>query len=146
MTWSASPQRGRSTIKALQCSLVPQQDRTPVSRYRNDALTLELREGAGHGFNRQAQIIGDVRPAHWEIDMSVISLALSQVEQEGGDFLDGALAAEQQHVRLSPFQRAHHRDDELPGQCLTTGVERVTAAAPIRNHSRAPEGIVKLTS
>ena len=63
-------------------------------------MALQLREGARHGFNRQAEIVGDVGSAHWEIDGPVVSLALRQVEQEGGDFLHGALAAKQQHVRV----------------------------------------------
>ena len=75
-----------------------------VGQQADDAVLLQLGEGAADRFRRQAQVIADVRTAHRHrhrvVRLSALLGALAQHEQEGGDLLPRGLAAQQQHLIL----------------------------------------------
>jgi hypothetical protein len=65
---------------------------------------LELGEGARHGLDGQAQIVGHVLAAHGHVEQGLGARALGQVQQQGGDAFAGGAAAQHQHVVLAAAQ------------------------------------------
>jgi hypothetical protein len=85
-------------------------------------------------------MVGDVAARHGQVQL-IVAEPLGKVEEEGGDLLNRALAAEQQHVVLRPLQRAHHRIHDLTGEGAVLAREALQAAAAIGDHRGFPHGL-----
>ncbi|OQW59965.1 MAG: hypothetical protein A4S17_11115 [Proteobacteria bacterium HN_bin10] len=75
-----------------------------------------MRERARHRLDGERQIIGDVGARHRQIDLAARADAVGEPQQEGGDALARALAAEHQCMLLRVEQLTlHQRDERLRG-------------------------------
>ena len=75
----------------------------PAGRHRDDPVALILSEGARHGLDGQAEIIGNVLARHRQLHQP--GLAARQSLQEYGQFLRGIAAPEQMRMGAGALQR-----------------------------------------
>ena len=72
-----------------------------------DIVAFQLRKGARYRLDREAQIISDVLTGHGQTDGAVTMGFLHPIEQEGGNLLHRAAAAEEKGVILRPDHALH---------------------------------------
>ena len=86
----------------------------------DDVLALQLGEGAADRLDGQAQVIGDVGPAHGQRHRAggqpLLGGAARQLQQEGCHLFLGGLAAQQQHLLLRGHQILHGHGEHLAFQ------------------------------
>jgi hypothetical protein len=69
------------------------------SRKAESVFVVKVRKRSRNGLKRQAEVVANIAPAHRQGDHSGFRQALIHFKQKCGDAFDGALAAEQQHMR-----------------------------------------------
>ena len=79
--------------------------------------TLELGQLARDGFQTQTQKFANVRPPHWQIELTdVFTIAIREGQQERRQFLIGRLRADCGEVRLRGALLAPHLAQEVGRQ------------------------------
>ena len=97
-------------IEASELLAVQKDDLALIAANESDDVEfMQPRQCAGHGFQCQAQIVGNVAPRHRQRHDAGRRQSSVHLDQKGGDPLQRSLAAEQQHVvfRVLQVTRGH---------------------------------------
>src|SRR3954447_8702315 len=99
----------RSDAQPSESRLVGEDDGPAGAGQPDQAVAHHLRQGAGHGLDGQAEMVGDVGALHRQLGLVGIGATGGNLEQEARHLLERVLAAEQDHMIVRALEVAQHR-------------------------------------